>query len=471
MKNQTTPERDAMKLTTMTVKGHKYFAKSIGYVRDKGATGFTGPRKQKRWVLGKSEAEAILQAAKIKAQWQRVVKGHAAYLAQLRTTQIEIEAEDLLPRWTEVDLANLEGQDYQSELEKKGRHSSWAPTAEDGQANVITTSRAVESWLAHKTKGLALRNLASIKQSTVNRYTSNIDACLRQFPQYAVLSMFDSSALLTIHDYWMGKDHSGRICKGQGKEKVKMVSERLAINYLRDLKAFLTYCGSVEDFGFTPPKELAQWKFKLKKSKPITPTMAELKSIMQNAPPRLRAYVLLALNAGQAAVDIGVLKPNHIVPGGEAMMLHKQRVKTEETNDFKGSWELWPETLKAIDAVKATSAVTNNPKGLLFLNSIGKPVHYVVPGFTSNSVGEDFRRIVKPLIDKGDVRNGVDFKSLRAWGGSWIANEAKTEYLAKIYLAHAVASSATQAYVNAQYDLITPWLHKMREALKTGEVI
>lgn len=418
---------------------HGTYVKSVGFVEK------NGQRVQKRWFLGQDEAEAIVLAAKLKKAWKE-----SANVQMFKGQQVW--ADDF-----SLDLVDEQPDQTRERLESNGKLTSTPDTAED-----ITLRQALNWFYGEKESRKTLRNRSNIKQSTVTRLRYNLEACLLPFPNVTFLHQLNSETCRTIHNYWMGTNHANR----PGARKATM-GERTAINYLATLKTFLRAVATNNDFGFDLPKELGAWRFTLKRAEVTTPTMEELATIYKAASPRLKCFILIALNAGQTQGDIGRMTQDDIIIDNGHSVLRKVRLKTGDKVTYKGSWQLWKETVAAINEQKATGGT------LLFVNKDGKRLYEQREKSKSDAIGDEFRKLTDRLLKEGSKlrkdEHGnalVTFSTIRAWGATWIINKTQNEYYSKLYLCHAVATGATQHYIDAQYAPLQPMLKDMRTALK-----
>jgi integrase len=424
------------------------YAKSVGFYRKTP----TGPRLQKRWYLGHDEAEAILKAAKLVKAWRETVESNNHVAAKFRNSGGTLTEDQAAPIWPANFTIEYADETLEQTLARLEREGIAFSTPNDDQQ--FPLSAAIEWYFLEKERRLTLRNRSKIRQSSVTQARCNLRACLVPFPHLRRLSDFNAENLQSIHDYWMGIDHKGR--PGGKKDTVE---ERTAVNYLNSLKAFLRACASRSEFEYDLPKELNSWRFSLKPTEIITPTLGELAIVYRNASDRMRCFMLLALNAGQLSNDIGRMTTGDLE---DPKVLRKVRLKTAEKVVYKGTWELWPETVKA---VKSNRAATGD---LLFVNKEGKPLYEQRVKSRSDAIGDEFHKLVHRLIKQGEkIRKDVTFSTLRAFGATFIAGQAGSEYFAKLYLCHSVATGATRNYIDVQYMPLQPLLKEFRAHLKS----
>jgi integrase len=423
------------------------FAKSVGFYRKT----LLGPRLQKRWYLGHDEAEAIVMAAKLVKAWRENVESNDRVVAMQRRAGITLSDAQAAPIWPldfKIEHADETPEQTLARLEREGKYLSTDDVVEE-----FPLAAALEWYYGEKERRLTLRNRSRIRQSSVTQTRCNLRACLAPFPQFRRLADFNTANLQAIHDYWMGTNHKDR--PGGKKETVE---ERTAVNYLNSLKAFLRACAAKSEFEYDLPKELGAWRFNLKPKEVVTPTLAELATIYQHASDRMKCFMLLALNAGQLSNDIGRMTVDDVE---DPKVLRKVRLKTAEKVAYKGTWELWPETAKAL---KENRAGTGE---LLFVNKEGRPLYEQRAKSRADAIGDEFHKLVHRLIKKGEkIREDVTFSTLRAFGASFIANQAGSEYFAKLYLCHSVATGAARHYIDVQYAPLQPLLKELRTHLK-----
>jgi hypothetical protein len=165
---------------------------------------------------------------------------------------------------------------------------------------------------------------------------------------------------------------SEEVQKAQRKEQV---SQRTALGWISEVKAFLLWAADEEAIGWTLPKHVAKlWKIRPEAEEQQIRTVSQEEiaklregAINENAHKgdkgeRRRLYLLLGLNCGFYGVDIATLKPEHIKVEGNDSYIWKLRRKTRKTNSklARTKWKLWPETRELLNKYLPLEGVTAN---------------------------------------------------------------------------------------------------------------
>ncbi len=156
-------------------------------------------------------------------------------------------------------------------------------------------------------------------------------------------------------------------------------------------------------------------------------TAKEVKSLLENSQPNMKAMILLALNAGQGNTDVAQLQWKHV----SGRWVDYPRAKTGIVRRFP----LWPETLKAIEAVKPESP---DPEAFVFIGRRG--VDYTQGN--SYRVGGEFTRVAK----KASVL-GRSFYDLRHTFKTVAEDETSDEPAVEAIMGH----SASEADMSSRY--------------------
>lgn len=142
-------------------------------------------------------------------------------------------------------------------------------------------------------------------------------------------------------------------------------------------------------------------------------TVDEVKKMLSLAPPRLKLYILLALNGGYLSVDISRLQWEML--NEETMRIEKEvRGKTE----CPQYCELWPETYSLL-----RSESKSYPNGVILTTKYGTELYHIrntkkqngaTTMYVTDNIGQWFIKFVNKIGIKGS------FKMLRATGASHI---------------------------------------------------
>ncbi|MDB5326518.1 MAG: site-specific tyrosine recombinase XerC [Phycisphaerales bacterium] len=140
-------------------------------------------------------------------------------------------------------------------------------------------------------------------------------------------------------------------------------------------------------------------------------TVAELKAILGTLEGRVRAWVLLGLNAGMYSRDIALLRWRDIIRTDRLWILDTVRNKTQAPQKAP----LWPETVEALKAYGP-----GDPDAYVFVTPAGRPYFTEKPVFDAagrmttikahDPIARGFARATKNLDIK---RTGVNFGAFR----------------------------------------------------------
>jgi len=210
------------------------------------------------------------------------------------------------------------------------------------------------------------------------------------------------------------------------------------------------------------------YAFPVERQKPITVPLEWVHRILTAASPRLRLCVLLTLNAGFGASEIGQLEKDEYDPK-EGRITHK-RCKTQKSDNVPTvCYKLWDETRELLD--RAIGESKKYPKrsesaNCLLVNRNGYPLwyEYVANGKSSKSdnITTDFRRLITKLRIADPNVPAITYYQFRRTSASLIFNEPKYRMYNELWLAHSPRSVADRHY-NAPDSTIlddcVAWLH------------
>lgn len=186
----------------------------------------------------------------------------------------------------------------------------------------------------------------------------------------------------------------------------------------------------------------------------IVPSVADVRALLAELPPRLKCYCMLALNCAFTNIDVANLKKSQLdmVRG----RLVRKRGKTKRfdrvpTVDYK----LWPETLELLrqcwseDPVWALTSLSGTQ-----LYTIG------ADGEKKDLVGQQWRR---PGRD-GEGQT-IPFKMFRKVGATILESHAHYGRYKIHYLGHAANTVADKNYAKPSVELFDTILDWLREAV------
>ena len=189
---------------------------------------------------------------------------------------------------------------------------------------------------------------------------------------------------------------------------------------------------------------------------------ADIRKLIDHAPPPLNAMILLAINCGFGQTDCSELPKTALSRAG---WIDFRRPKTGAARRAP----LWPETTKALEAAIATrpQPLDTADDGLVFLTRFGRRfVRYAEgkgdkPGHRCDSVGQEFNKLAERL--KINIAGG--FYTLRHVHRT-ISDGAKDHVAAGLIMGHVDDSIAGQyreviddGRLQAVTDTVREWLY------------
>ena len=287
--------------------------------------------------------------------------------------------------------------------------------------------RVESGQLSHASYSSDRYRLENFKQFCDKRKESNLAATL---------------ASDCLKDY---KQEQLRLLK-KGKTSPENAKHRL-----RTVKAMLLWAYHDEELIDVMPRRLKSYAdIKLPAPEPKSFTSKEIETLYNAASPKLRLWVLLALNCGYTQTDVSNL--THDMIDWKCGKIKRQRQKTGVNSEHK----LWQETITLLKQEQTDPSVSKRvlltPNGeplvKLGIKDDGSPVR-------SDSITHAFTRLRKSKnID-------LPFKFFRKTGTAMIAEEYQTEpWLVELYLAHS-DPRMRKHYTRQHFDRLheaTDWL-------------
>ena len=223
---------------------------------------------------------------------------------------------------------------------------------------------------------------------------------------------------------------------------------------VKAVKRLLTW-GWQQERVETLPRNLDDYA-KVERPKPLPKffTVDEVKAMYAEATPRMRLYVLLALNGGFTQIDIATLA--HGMIDWETGIISRDRNKTSVPQGCK----LWPTTL-ALLKQEATKPNANGDN-LVLVSEEGNPLAYeAISDAGKHSKVDAIRSAFSRLKIKCKMKDGRGFKTFRKTGADAIAKQYQSEpQLVDLFLAHS-ANGMRKHYANQYFDELykaTDWL-------------
>jgi integrase len=212
-----------------------------------------------------------------------------------------------------------------------------------------------------------------------------------------------------------------------------------------------------------------RYTFLIERPKPESIPLDIVHTILNaaNANPRLKLCILLTLNTGSGAAEIGQIRKSEYNP--KTGRITRRRSKTRRSNNPPTvCYKLWDETKALLDQEIANCKGYQGYKSVdcLLVNRSGKPLwyEYVTNGKPSkhDTISRDYQRFITELQENNPDIPAVKYYALRKTTASLIKNEPKYRMLNELWLGHAPLSMADRHY-NALDDTILDdclaWLH------------
>jgi len=181
--------------------------------------------------------------------------------------------------------------------------------------------------------------------------------------------------------------------------------------------------------------------------------------------PRLKLFVLLTLNCGFGASEIGKLTKDEY-NSKEGRIRHKRCKTAKSANVPTVGYKLWNETRELLDQELANrKKYPKHPESAdyLLVNSNGKPLwsENIETG-KSDSITSAFKRLIAKLCKNDPAFAEIAYYQLRRTSSSQIANEPKYRIYNGLWLGHAPQSVADRHYNVVEDTLLdecVEWLH------------
>lgn len=215
-------------------------------------------------------------------------------------------------------------------------------------------------------------------------------------------------------------------------------------------------------------RKRTKYTFPVSRQKPKTIALEYVSKILDAANPRLKLCILLTLNCGFGASEIGQLSKDEYDPT-TGRITHKRCKTKKYANAPTVCYKLWNETKELLD--KAIAERINYPQhsesmNYLLVNGNGKPLwsERVEDGKSkkNDNITCDFKRLIIQL-QKADLDfPAITYYQFRKTSASLIFNEPRFKMYNELWLAHAPRSVADRHY-NSTDDTILDecidWLH------------
>ncbi len=274
--------------------------------------------------------------------------------------------------------------------------------------------------------------------------------------------------LVAFKRAWLAKITAGEVAK------------RTAANYCRAVQYFLKWIFKRERIISRRVPDLDE-VFRFSDVNPIniadySTVKAGLKTIISEAPERVRLYVLLALNLGAYQSDIGSIKLTEIEERDGGTFIVRGREKTSHQNDFKSMHYIWPEVAKLLKSHLASSDPQTNPQGLALLNEDGQPLYQSKDDGKNDNIATAYGRLIRSINATAKEKNPdaesicLAFKQYRKLGATAM-NDIGGETVQRAYRTAAIGDGADRFYVRGDFSKLTAALKKWRLVLKRDGIL
>ena len=256
----------------------------------------------------------------------------------------------------------------------------------------------------------------------------------------------------------------------------KKIAGEIKARYARDLFAtfkmlilWLVDEGTLSTYPDCLKRKGDRYTFPVNRQRPKVVTQEWVHKILDTANPRLKLFILLTLNCGLGASEIGQLTKEEYDP--ITGRINHKRHKTERFAKVPTvCYKLWDVTKALLD--KEIANRKKCPKyaefsHCLLVNQDGKPLwsEYVCndgKSHKSDNITNTFKRLVAKLRETGLDVPSISYYQFRKTSASLIANEPRFRTYNGLWLGHAPQTMGDQAY-NALDDTILDdciaWLH------------
>jgi integrase len=231
------------------------------------------------------------------------------------------------------------------------------------------------------------------------------------------------------------------------------------------LRAFVRWLSRSEAFKWEIPRGYSWPRGRIdklpadRKKQRLYFKRSELQAIWELSHPWDRALILLALNCGFSKREIATLRKDEIVKKGDRTFIKRHRTKS----DVYGEWELWPETLAALDYLSQRP----NHTEYAVVNERGNPLVNGTPTGNENQVIKNHwdRLMERVKADREDFHR-LPFKCLRKTGATFVRKLASGE-VASMYLAHGERADDKDQLLSVYTE--RPWrkVHRALSRLRT----
>jgi integrase len=236
----------------------------------------------------------------------------------------------------------------------------------------------------------------------------------------------------------------------------------------RMLVLWLAKAGVFKEYPHWLLDNSKDYAFPVERQKPITVPLEWVHRILDAASPRLQLCILLTLNCGFGASEIGQLEKDEYNPS-EGRITHK-RCKTQKSENAPTvCYKLWDNTRELLDQAVVKSKKypsRSESENHLLINRNGYPLwyEYVANGKSSkyDNITCDFRRMIAKLRTADPNVPAITYYQFRRTSASLIYNEPRYRMYNGLWLAHSPRSVADRHYNDPDSSILDEtilWLH------------
>jgi integrase len=207
------------------------------------------------------------------------------------------------------------------------------------------------------------------------------------------------------------------------------------------------------------------YQFSVVRQKPKVVPLEIVHRILNAANPRLKLFVLLTLNCGFGASEIGKLEKDEY-DSATGRITHR-RCKTEKSDSTPTVcykfWDITKELLNQEIENRKSYPKHSESKKYLLVNTNGKPLwSESVDTGKSDNISSAFKRLIVKLRKADSAMPQVAYYQFRKTSATLIFNKSEFTRLDWLWLGHAPNTMAGQSYSAAENEILDrciDWLH------------
>ncbi len=396
---------------------------------------------------------------KARKQWKRKKYGKVHYLGGGESRWDDASYRLAIAAWRELeprlDAAHREATDTRTDREKEAdqwwadrplRGSSEAGRAimEDRRARepkpesgIRTVDEVVKRFLDRKRKQAEADQRSAGRYINLKMYTDQFaDFVGRQRPMTAI----DGVALMDYHTKALADIKAGVITGWSGRDRMQVARQFITFLWEVGLIELPRNIRSRELDVVCSPAQIAIFEPK------------KLREIIDQAPEKLRLWLLLMANCGMTQKDISDLRQDQVDWDKGTITQKRSKTRAYERVPVV-TYKLWPATAELLKQYRSG-------RQQVFLNSAGGPL----AGSKLTTKGGKFDLVLKAyakfLSDK-KITDGKTLKAIRKTSASKIGEHAEFGKFSQYFLGQAARTVADKHYVRPteeQFERALQWL-------------